>query len=195
MRARATHIFDRDPGDHYVEPRWCSSRLFDCEPFEGAIVDPCCGFGYIPDSANAHGYQTEARDVVDRGYPGTIVADFLQADASSIDNIVMNSPYKGHRGGLLKTFVTQAVEVSRRKVAAFVPLARLNAAWPWLRPLPLTRVWLLQPRPSCPPGWYITKGKKPKGGRPDYCWLIFDRGHNGTPAFGWLTRDGGPGDL
>jgi hypothetical protein len=94
--------------------------------------------GHIPDSAKAHGYQTEARDLVARGYAGTIIADFFQADAASADAVVMNSPYKGD---LLEAFVTQAVKVSRRKAAAFAPLARLNAAWPWLRPLPLTRVY------------------------------------------------------
>jgi hypothetical protein len=33
-RQRDTHIFVRDPEDFYLEPSWCSERLFDVEPFD-----------------------------------------------------------------------------------------------------------------------------------------------------------------
>ena len=31
---------------------------------------------------------------------------------------------------------------------------------------------------------------KPGGGTQDFCWLVFERGHNGIPEIGWLHRDG-----
>ena len=37
-RVRRSHIFARHANDHYVEPAWCSARLFDVEDFEGAII-------------------------------------------------------------------------------------------------------------------------------------------------------------
>ena len=47
-RPRRSHIFDRDDHDFYVEPAWCSERLFAVEPFAGLIWDPAAGSGTIP---------------------------------------------------------------------------------------------------------------------------------------------------
>lgn len=33
-RRRNSHVFARDPHDWYLEPRWCSERLFDVEEFD-----------------------------------------------------------------------------------------------------------------------------------------------------------------
>jgi hypothetical protein len=66
----------------------------------------------------------------------------------------------------------------------------LNAAH-WLQETSLSRIWLLSPRPSMPPGSYILAGGKPGGGRADFCWLIFERGYAGPPTMAWLYRDHG----
>jgi hypothetical protein len=49
-------IFAREESDHYVEPAWCSARLFQVERFEGSIVDPACGWGTIVIEAMKAGY-------------------------------------------------------------------------------------------------------------------------------------------
>jgi hypothetical protein len=51
--------FARDTGDHYPEPQWCSSRLFEVEDFgahQARILDPAAGWGRIPRAAAAAGY-------------------------------------------------------------------------------------------------------------------------------------------
>src|SRR6516165_9611159 len=50
-KPRRSHIFKREKNDHYVEEPWCSSRLFDVEPFDGHIMDPACGWGNIVTNA------------------------------------------------------------------------------------------------------------------------------------------------
>jgi hypothetical protein len=50
------HVWEREANEHYVEPHWCSERLFEEEQFPGLIFDPCCGFGRIPESAKKAGY-------------------------------------------------------------------------------------------------------------------------------------------
>jgi hypothetical protein len=62
------HAWDRSDKDWYVEPSWCSRRLFEEEKFKGPIWDPACGFGTIPESARAIVDQVYATDIVDRGY-------------------------------------------------------------------------------------------------------------------------------
>jgi hypothetical protein len=36
-RPRNSHIWDREKDEHYVEPAWCSERLFQVETFVGSF--------------------------------------------------------------------------------------------------------------------------------------------------------------
>ena len=63
---RLAHNFARDPNDWYVEPRWCSIRLFEEEKFHGEIYDPNCGWGRVLRSAKDAGYAVRASDIVIR---------------------------------------------------------------------------------------------------------------------------------
>jgi hypothetical protein len=167
--------------EHYVEPSWCSERLFDEEKFVGKIYDPCCGFGRIVVSALQAGYRAYGSDKVDRGWDST-PQDFLKHQ-SMHDNLVFNPPFD-----IIEDFVSHAVALARRKVACVFPTARLNAAR-WLDNMPLTRVWLMTPRPSMPPGHVIQAGGKVGGGKSDYCWLVFDMEAGGPAEMKWLRRD------
>jgi hypothetical protein len=173
-----------------VEPSWVSRRLFNIEVFAGVVCDPACGFGRILKSASAAGYQTRAYDIADRGYRYLDgVRDFLVA-TDPVDNIVSNPPYH-----LLERFALHALELARIKTALLIPVRRLNAAT-WLEATPLTAIHLLTPRPSLPPGRVAldleSQGKQPSGGTQDYCWLVFQHGHNGPATVGWLRREPPP---
>jgi len=180
----------------YIEPHWVSARLFEAEPFRGAIWDPACGMGRIVESAELAGLTTFGTDLVDRGgsarchavqHDGTRTYDFLAPrpdhDCIRADNVVTNPPF-----ALAQAFAERAVELVSHKVAVLFPTARLNAAR-WLQHLPLAHVWLLSPRPSMPPGEAIQRGDKPVGGKTDFCWLILSRAHTESPGLRWLHRD------
>jgi hypothetical protein len=181
-RARKSHVWDRDPHEHYVEPAWCSERLFEEEKFRGAIHDPCCGFGTIPAAAARFCSLITCADIVDRGYKDADVRDFFD-DQDVYSNIVCNPPFD-----IAAKFTFHALKLAYRKVAIILPSARLNAAH-WLGDTPLRRVWLMTPRPSMPPGSYISAGNKPGGGRADYCWLVFEHRQSGPVELRWLHRD------
>lgn len=177
------HIWERSSEEHYVEPSWCSERLFQEEPFEGIVHDPCCGFGTIPKAAIAEGLQATGSDLVDRGYDSLEkVIDFIE-DYTPRDNIVCNPPFN-----IADTFTQHALIVARSKVSIIFPVARLNAAH-WMRVAPLRRIWLLTPRPSMPPGHVIAAGGKPGGGKMDYCWAVFEQGYIGAVEMVWLKRN------
>lgn len=190
MNPLKAHVWEREVNEHYVEPEWCSERLFDEEPFVGQIWDPCCGFGRIPASAEKWGHKhIYSSDVVDRGYAGlNEIIDFLKCDdAQASPNIVCNPPFN-----IASQFALHALALGMtEKVAMVFPTARLNAAH-WLRGTPLVRVWLMTPRPSMPPGHTILAGQKPGGGKMDYCWLVWERGFSGSPGMKWLRRDSVP---
>jgi hypothetical protein len=181
------HAWEREANEHYVEPHWCSERLFDEEKMEGTIWDPCCGFGRIPDAAKKAGHGIIATDIVDRGYRDLFgTCNFLETGRPTSDayNVVCNPPFN-----IAGRFAQHALSLDARKVAMVFPTARLNAAH-WLRDTPLLRIWLMTPRPSMPPGHTITAGEKPGGGKMDFCWLVWERGFVGETSIKWLRRDG-----
>lgn len=184
----AAHSWQREAQEHYVEPFWCSERLFEEEKFEGGIQDPCCGFGRIPDSAVKAGLgPVISTDIVDRGYCNiTHLHDFLLQDELVVPNIVGNPPFN-----IAGRFVRHAIDLGADKVAMIFPTARLNAAH-WIRETPLARVWLMTPRPSMPPGRTITAGQKPGGGKIDFCWLVFTKGRIGPATIAWLRKTSVP---
>ena len=186
LRKRESHLWARDAHDWYVEPAWCSERLFELEKFEGAIWDPACGLGRIVDSARAAGLGAHGTDLIERNpiYWGS--CDFLQCARSWGPNIVSNPPF-----GIAEKFVQRALELAERKVAMLLPAnwVQGDKRSRWLERTPLARVYFITPRPSMPPGAVIAAGGKPGNGTTDYAWFVWSHDHNGAPTIGWLRRD------
>jgi hypothetical protein len=171
--------------------------LFEAESFgspSARVLDPACGWGRILKAAQDAGYTPIGSDIIDRrtdphafAHAGFSVCDFLkESPVRSAWSIVSNPPFDH-----VEEFCERALEIAIFKVAVLVPLRRLPAAH-WLRDLPLETIWLLTPRPSMPPASYITAGKRPAGGREDFCWLVFNKrtSANCRPQLRWLHRDG-----
>jgi hypothetical protein len=88
LRKRESHLWQRDEHDWYIEPIWCSARLFEAEKFEGGIWDPACGSGRIPQAAIDAGLEAVGTDLIAR-WQRTKVLNFLQASTGAC-NIVSN---------------------------------------------------------------------------------------------------------
>ena len=161
-RLKHSHIWERDPLDWYVEPSWCSERLFQEEPFAGTVVDPCCGMGRIIISAKRAGYPTIGCDINPRG-PHAHESDFM-ADhhGRTWDNIVSNPPFTlcDRSKDRPRSLVDIALERTRQKCALLMPTLWMQAdnRSRWLETTPLYKVLLLTPRPSMPPGRVIEAG-------------------------------------
>lgn len=184
LRQKDAQIWARHPEDWYVEPEWCSRRLFDVEPFEGSIYDPACGSGRIVNSALLSGLNADGGDIVKR-YIYATTEDFLSSSAEH-ENIVSNPPF-----GIADGFTEHALRLAQRKVAMLLPTKWMNGAkrGAWLETTPLSKVWLLAPRPSMPPGTVIEAGEKPGNGTVDFAWFVWEHGHAGAPTLGWLRRE------
>ena len=88
-RPRNSHIFERARNDLYVEPSWCSERLFAVETFPPPIWDPCGGTDTIPRSARAAGLEARGTDI-------SAGCDFLLITPvcdPPVFSIVTNPPY------------------------------------------------------------------------------------------------------
>jgi len=175
IKPRRSRIFA--PADHgwYVDPIQTSRAFFKVEAFDRSepILDPGCGLGTILIAAREAGYKTLAADIVNRGFPGTKVQDFFKRRHAPV-SVVSNPDYK-----IAREFVEHALKIGGRKVAILYPIARIcSRRARWIYAAPLKRVWAIGPRPSMLPGANILAGEKAKGGRPDYCWLVFEVGHD-----------------
>lgn len=99
-------------------------------------------------------------------------------------------PGRGKR--LEERFLELALDRARSRVALFLLSGWINGAerGRWLETTPLYRIYLIGPRPSCPPGHLIAAGEKPGNGTGDYAWLVWLKGYQGAPTVQWLRRDG-----
>lgn len=186
LRKRESHLWQRDENDWYVEPEWCSARLFQVEPFRGVVWDPACGMGRIVDAAGAAGYPTMWSDLIDRGC-GATITNFLETSVK-VDNIVSNPPF-----GIAERFVEHALELALEKVAMLLPAnwVQGDRRSRWLETTKLRRVYFITPRPSMPPGSVIASGGKPGNGTTDYAWFVWEAYYPGSPEICWLRRDTG----
>jgi predicted RNA methylase len=195
---KRAHIWERDGLDWYVEPPGATEALLRAERFVGPCFDPCCGGGNIVEALRAAGYDAAGSDVVRRTSAGWFygVADFLGTDYSAhrarLANIVMNPPFFRAKGA--ESFIRKALEVATGKVCAFVDikfLAGTGRANGLFAEHPPHRVWVITPRPSCPPGEFLAAGNEAGGGTADWCWLVWDKtAPAGRAEFGWLRKAG-----
>lgn len=198
-KAKASHVWERDPHDWYVEPTRCTRQLLSREQFIGPVWDPACGQGNIIRTLQSAGKTAIGTDIVRRVGPDDDwfyrEQDFLSADQLLALNIICNPPF--YRASGTEAFIRKALELGPFKVAMFCDvrfLAGAKRAEGLFADHPPSRVWIVTPRASCPPGTYLQSGGKAAGGSSDWCWLVWDRTapFTGT-SLGWLiAADGEP---
>lgn len=189
----AAHAWERDENDWYVEPERVTTQLLQRETIVGSIYDPCCGQGNIINACILEGrYDVAGADLVQRTQASWFIGTRDYRDMThvqvQVDNIITNPPFS-----LLPLVVEKACREARNKVCIFAEARflfgekrakELHAVY---RPV---RVYIITPRPSCPPGAALQAGAEPVGGRQDYVWLVYDARANGQAAFTemeWLT--------
>lgn len=188
-KAKQAHLWARDGLDWYVEPIEATRALLGVERFIGRTFDPACGRGNIVRAFLDAGLDAVGSDVTRRVRPGTpwFVGefDFLAIEGVTHQNICMNPPFFRAKGA--EAFIRRALSFVPGKVAAFVDVRFLcggKRANGLFREHPPHRIWIVTPRPSCPPGEYLEAGGRAGGGTADYCWLVWD---NASPYQATIT--------
>lgn len=177
----------RHADDWYVEPAWTVDALARAELIPAPAWDPACGGGTIPRALLAAGVTAYGSDLVDRGYGHR--HDFLASEPApypGVAAIVSNPPYQ-----LAEAFIRRALELRVGRIAML-----LQAKFPYSQRRhrlfsehPPARIYFLSDRPSMPPGDLLRDGKiKAQGGKMDFCWMVWDREHNGSTTAHWLRR-------
>lgn len=114
----------RVPNDFYPTPASAVRAFLATETFAGSVWEPACGDGAIAKVLEAHGYDTVATDLIDRGY-GRSGVDFLETIWPRGRHIITNPPYGN---GLADAFVKHALKlasITGGRVAMLLNIASL----------------------------------------------------------------------
>lgn len=173
---------ERQHEDYYATEPKATEWLCRLEQFDGRILEPACGEGYISEVLKAAGYEVVSRDLVDRGYGE--VADFLAIDNQEWKgNIVTNPPYK-----YAQQFVEKALSIipEGKKVAMFLKLQFLEgkARRAQFCSTPPIRVWVSSSRLKCAPNGDFDAIK---GSAAAYAWFVWEKGYKGDTTVKWFN--------
>ena len=207
-RARKSHIYAREEGDHYVEPLWLGEALFRrlLLPAGTVVLDPACGWGRMLRGAAKQGLIALGSDIAPRwaespdGPLPQGAISFHQADWfdpnfnentpgcgwRKPDVIVSNPPFDR-----IEEFLELALERAANMVALVVPARFLwgeERAERLLQKTPFSQFMPLIPRPSMPPGRAILAGQKVSGDTKDYGIGVWRKDFVGPPQIAWLSR-------
>lgn len=183
MLINQTHTFEARGLDSYATPAVAVRALMRAERLPRSVADPCCGAGSILDTLKEAEHVVHGADIIDRGWPHTIIRDFLEAPILMHDvGIVSNPPYRlalqfvekaiadrcGYHAWLLRTNFLESM--GRMAFFERSPPSRLHI---FSRRLPMMhRENWTGPRASS---------------NTSYAWYVWDsRGGDNRPQLNWL---------
>lgn len=178
---------EREPNDYYATEPKAVELLLQKEVFAPYVWEPACGEGHMSEVLKRHGYKVRSSDLIDRGYEGTEVLDFLCAAAPQIPyDIITNPPYKH-----AKEFVEHALDISRdgTKIAMFLKLQFLEgkARRELFEKHPPKTVYVASSRLMCAKNGDFERIKAGGGSAVAYAWFVWIKGYRGDPHIKWIN--------
>jgi hypothetical protein len=154
--------------DFYPTPPECTEALLRAFPellLPGFVVwEPACGDGAICNVLRGYGARVAASDLVDRGYPGTVLMDFLNAPAEieGLGAIITNPPF-----ALASEFIDKCRSYG-------VPFAILHKATYWHAKSRFPLFQASGPRAVAPLLWRpIMAADRGKSPTMDFAWTVW----------------------
>lgn len=181
---------NREKNDFYATDPNSLKRLLDRLKEDNItlstdIWECACGDGSLSKVLNEYGYRVLSSDLIDRGYPGTILYDFLSSNLEGVTyvgDIITNPPYK-----YALDFVKKSLErvVEGNKVIMFLKLTFLEGQErkKFYKENPPKYIYVFSDRQEC----FINGDfSVRKGSTVAYCWYIWEKGFKGEPVIRWL---------
>ena len=114
---------EREQHDLYATDPRAIDDLLKYETFDKNIWECAVGQGHLADRLKSYGYNVECTDLIDRGYPGTEIVDFVTEKYDFDGDIITNPPYK-----YCSEFILNALDSipTGNKVAMFLKLQTLE---------------------------------------------------------------------
>lgn len=184
---------EREQNDYYATQPKAVRLLLDEEAFNKNIWEPACGGGHVSEVLKEYGYSVRSSDLIDRGYPGTEVIDFLATTTDVLDgvshDIITNPPYK-----YAKEFVEKSLELSEvgAKIAMFLKLTFLEgqARRELFKTNPPKVVYVSSSRLGCAKNGDFKIGKDGElaiESAVAYAWFVWEKGFKGDTIIKWIN--------
>lgn len=177
---------DRQSDDYYATEPKVIHKLCQVENFTPTVWECACGGGHMAEALKENGYTVIASDIVNRGYKGTNIGDFLQSAITDYPwDIITNPPYK-----YAKEFVEHALNIvdDGRKVAMFLKLTFLESKSRKVlfEKFPPKRIWVFSERVRCAKNGDFETYKQGVGTAVAYAWYVWEKGYKGETTIGWI---------
>lgn len=85
---------EREINDFYATHPSAIDYLLEVETFNNNIWENAVGQGHLAQKLIDKGYNVKSSDIIDRGFPGTEIINFLESDIKFDGDIITNPPYK-----------------------------------------------------------------------------------------------------
>lgn len=179
---------ERIENDYYATPFETTKALLDSVEFKGNFLEPCVGGGHIAEAIRKY-YNSDifALDLVDRGYPNTIIADFLKYNfEKEFDNIITNPPYK-----LAQEFLEKGMKVIKEngKIAMFLKIQFLEGAKrkKMFEKFPPKNVYVFSKRQNpWRNGSPVDENGKKWSSTMCFAWFVWEKGYKGESIIKWI---------
>lgn len=181
---------NRVENDYYATDPLAVEMLMNVYQFnEGSFLEPCIGNGNISEVVNDRFPNSKiiGVDIVDRGYPNTIIHDFLTYETDAkFDNIITNPPYS-----LAKEFIEKGMGLLNinGKMAMFLKIQFLEGAkrTEMFKKYPPKYIYVFTKRM---PTWNKGQPTDPNGKRwattMCHAWFVWEKGSKTEPIVRWL---------
>lgn len=182
---------EREQNDYYATEPKALELLLEKEHFFPYVWECACGEGHLSDVLKNNGYDVKSSDLVDRGYDGTEVIDFLKVRKEDVKgdfprDIITNPPYK-----YAKEFIEKALEISMdsTKIAMFLKVQFLEdkARRELFDKHPPKRIYVASSRLLCAKNGEFEKMRQGGGSAVAYAWFIWEKGFTGEPVVRWFN--------
>lgn len=177
---------ERELNDYYATDPRAMSLLLDEENFSEKIWECACGGGHLSQVLKEYGYEVFSTDLVDRGYEGTGIFDFLgdyEAGDGFDGDIITNPPYK-----YALEFVERALDIVRpgHKVAMFLKLSFLEGKRrrQFFEHNPPKRIYVCSSRIDCAKNADFENHNQ---SAICYAWFVWEKGFKGDPIIKWIN--------
>lgn len=182
----------RVDNDYYAtDPEAVFRLLEECPIFGMSFLEPCVGGGHIARAVLEYFdglIDMTALDIVDRGYPGTIIQDFLTWETDSrFDIIITNPPYS-----LASEFVEKCMMLLSKGgcLAMFLKIQFLEGQKreALFRKYPPKYIYVFRNRMAT---WSNGRCVDPDTGKrwaTTFCnaWFVWEKGNRDEPIVRWL---------
>ena len=182
----------RVENDYYATNPKAVEMLLTNYPFYAAtILEPCVGGGHIANAINnffTHKRVITGLDLVDRGYPNTIVQDFLTWETDKkFEGIITNPPFS-----LAQEFIEKGMELltDDGQMAMFLKIQFLEGAKrkEFFEKYPPKYIYVFRNRMAT---WNNGNEVDPNTGKRwattmCHAWFIWEKGSKTEPVVRWL---------